>query len=94
MFSSDTGLTKVDVHPSLDEILKDFPPGPLDRYRNKASFDWKQMKIFWDGEDCTLFKVSIELIYYVLFYYFLYLTNNVDAKRSCFNKIISIMMFV
>ena len=43
--------------PSLDEILKDFPPGPLDLYRKKASFDWKQMKLFIEGEDILKFKV-------------------------------------
>ena len=55
------------LHPSLDEILKDFPPGPLDVYRNKASFSWKDMKLFIDGEDITLFKVSvIKMLYFAL----------------------------
>ena len=40
------------------ELLKDFPPGPLDTYRKKASFDWKQMRIFLDGEDIIRFKVT------------------------------------
>ena len=42
----------------LEEILKDFPPGPLDLYRKKASFDWKQMKLFIEGEDVLKFKVG------------------------------------
>lgn len=36
-------------------ILKDFPSGPLDRYRKKASFDWKEMKILLEGEDIILY---------------------------------------
>ncbi|KAG8199728.1 hypothetical protein JTE90_000824 [Oedothorax gibbosus] len=32
-------------------LLEDFPPCPLDRYRNKASFDWKQMKTLFIGKD-------------------------------------------
>ena len=39
------------------EIMKDFPSGPLDVYRKKASFDWKEMKMFLDGEDILRFKV-------------------------------------
>lgn len=34
-----------------------FPPGPLDSYRNKATFDLKEMKDFVNGgEDITTFK--------------------------------------
>ena len=40
------------------ELLKDFPPGPLDEYRKRASFDWKKMRIFLDGEDIIRFKVT------------------------------------
>lgn len=29
----------------MSEKLIDFPNGPLDKYRNSASFDWKQMKL-------------------------------------------------
>ena len=39
------------------ELMKDFPPGPLDHYRQKASFDWKKMKLFLEGEDILRFKV-------------------------------------
>ena len=39
------------------ELLKDFPPGPLDEYRKKATFDWKKMRLFLDGEDILRFKV-------------------------------------
>ncbi|KAF2888267.1 hypothetical protein ILUMI_17906 [Ignelater luminosus] len=31
--------------------LQDFRSGPLDRYREKASFDWKKMRVFLDTED-------------------------------------------
>uniref|UniRef100_A0AAR5PQV9 Acyl-CoA oxidase/dehydrogenase middle domain-containing protein n=2 Tax=Dendroctonus ponderosae TaxID=77166 RepID=A0AAR5PQV9_DENPD len=35
----------------MAELLEDFPAGPLDLYRRKASFDWKQMKLFLFGEE-------------------------------------------
>lgn len=38
-------------------ILQDFASGPLDRYRKKASFDWKEMKILLEGEDIILYIV-------------------------------------
>ncbi len=47
------------VHPSLDEILQDFTPGPLSPYRENATFDWKKMKLFLDGKPGTLFKVHV-----------------------------------
>lgn len=40
-------------------LMKDFPPGPLDEYRKRASFDWKQMRLFMDGEDVIRFKNKI-----------------------------------
>jgi acyl-CoA oxidase len=39
------------------ELLPDFPPGPLDVYRNQASFDWKKLKLFLEDESITEFKV-------------------------------------
>lgn len=44
---------------SLDELLSDFPPGPLDAYRKKATFQWKKLKLFIEGEDELRFKVCI-----------------------------------
>ncbi|XP_045172714.2 peroxisomal acyl-coenzyme A oxidase 3-like [Mercenaria mercenaria] len=41
------------------EIMRDFPAGPLDVYRKKASFDWKEMRMFLDGEDILRFKNKI-----------------------------------
>lgn len=35
----------------MSGVLNDFPPGPLDYYRKKSSFDWKQLKVFLLGED-------------------------------------------
>ncbi|WAR02638.1 ACOX3-like protein [Mya arenaria] len=35
----------VDRDASSLELMKDFPPGPLDLYRSKASFNWKEMRI-------------------------------------------------
>lgn len=36
----------------------DFPSGPLDIYRKKASFNWKEMLDLLEGEDIQTFKVS------------------------------------
>ncbi|XP_031146752.1 peroxisomal acyl-coenzyme A oxidase 3-like [Sander lucioperca] len=36
--------------------VADFPCGPLDIYRNKASFNWKDMLCFLDGEEIIAFK--------------------------------------
>ena len=41
-----------------DDILQDFPPGPLDFYRKQASFDWKRLKIHIEDETLLRFKVS------------------------------------
>lgn len=35
----------------------DLPSGPLDVYRQKASFSWKEMLDFLEGEDIQAFKV-------------------------------------
>ncbi|KAK3587288.1 hypothetical protein CHS0354_034441 [Potamilus streckersoni] len=40
-------------------LMKDFLPGPLDEYRKRASFDWKKMRLFLDGEDILRFKNKI-----------------------------------
>ena len=53
---------------TLEEILVDFPPGPLDRYRKRATFDWKALKVYWEGEDVVKFKVlfSSVTVYFIL----------------------------
>uniref|UniRef100_A0AAX7SE61 Acyl-coenzyme A oxidase n=1 Tax=Astatotilapia calliptera TaxID=8154 RepID=A0AAX7SE61_ASTCA len=42
----------------MNRDVADLPSGPLDVYRNKASFSWKDMVRFIDGEDVYLFKVT------------------------------------
>ncbi|XP_053796389.1 peroxisomal acyl-coenzyme A oxidase 3 isoform X1 [Vidua chalybeata] len=44
---------------SWDNLLADFPKGPLSRYRKKASFNWKEMAVFIDGEDNIQLKNRI-----------------------------------
>ena len=51
---------------SMDKLLKDLPVGPLDVYRKKASFDWKLMKFYLEGEDIIHFKVYIMYILLLL----------------------------
>jgi acyl-CoA oxidase len=41
------------------KIFTKFPPGPLDIYRKKASFDWYEMKRFIDGEELLETKEHI-----------------------------------
>ncbi|GFO08944.1 acyl-CoA oxidase [Plakobranchus ocellatus] len=47
-------MTSADLH-----FLKNFPPGPLDAYRKDASFDWKQMALFLEGEELLRYKHKI-----------------------------------
>ncbi|PNF16616.1 hypothetical protein B7P43_G06434 [Cryptotermes secundus] len=42
-----------------NELLPDFPPGPLDVYRNQASFDWKKLKLFLEDESITEFTMKM-----------------------------------
>ncbi|XP_064619256.1 peroxisomal acyl-coenzyme A oxidase 3-like [Lineus longissimus] len=48
-----------EVAKSAEEILADFPPGPLDVYRERASFSWKSMAEYIDGRDILNFKYTI-----------------------------------
>ncbi|OQR80326.1 peroxisomal acyl-coenzyme A oxidase 3-like [Tropilaelaps mercedesae] len=41
------------------EVLENFPSGPLDYYRNRASFDWKKLKMQIEGEDVILIKARV-----------------------------------
>ncbi|KAM9424411.1 peroxisomal acyl-coenzyme A oxidase 3-like [Pholidichthys leucotaenia] len=43
----------------MDHIVADLPSGPLDIYRKKASFNWKDMVIFIDGEEIYHFKQHV-----------------------------------
>ena len=41
---------------SIEELLPDFPPGPLDNYRKSATFDWKKFKLILETEEVIRFK--------------------------------------
>lgn len=44
----------------INELIADLPPGgPLATYRERASFNWKKMKFFLDGEDIIRWRVCI-----------------------------------
>ncbi|TDG99951.1 hypothetical protein EPR50_G00199780 [Perca flavescens] len=43
----------------MADKVADFPSGPLDIYRNKASFNWKEMLCFLDGEEIIAFKQQV-----------------------------------
>lgn len=42
----------------MDHGVADLPSGPLDIYRKKASFNWKDMLHFIEGEEIQVFKVA------------------------------------
>ncbi|GIY03208.1 peroxisomal acyl-coenzyme A oxidase 3 [Caerostris darwini] len=44
---------------NLKNCLQDFKPGPLDYYRKKAKFDWKDMKILFEGEEMLTLQLKI-----------------------------------
>ncbi|XP_050545709.1 peroxisomal acyl-coenzyme A oxidase 3-like isoform X3 [Daktulosphaira vitifoliae] len=48
--------TKLKMNTCAD-LLKDFEPGPLDKYRNKSTIDWKKMKVFIETEQILRFKM-------------------------------------
>ncbi|XP_069034019.1 peroxisomal acyl-coenzyme A oxidase 3 [Embiotoca jacksoni] len=43
----------------MDCEVSDLPSGPLDVYRKRASFSWKDMRLFIDGEDILAFKQHV-----------------------------------
>lgn len=44
---------------SNDPVLPDPPQGPLHVARARASFPWKELALFWEGEDTLRFKVRL-----------------------------------
>ncbi|KAM7365948.1 hypothetical protein PAMP_015424 [Pampus punctatissimus] len=46
-------------HKKMDVKVADLPSGPLDIYRQKASFNWKEMLCFIDGEEILAFKQHV-----------------------------------
>ncbi|XP_070228872.1 peroxisomal acyl-coenzyme A oxidase 3 isoform X2 [Bos mutus] len=44
---------------SGDPVLPDPPQGPLHVARARASFPWKELALFWEGEDTLRFKKAI-----------------------------------
>lgn len=43
----------------IEQILPDWPTGPLDYYRKQATFDWRKLKIIIEGEDCIRIKAKV-----------------------------------
>lgn len=44
---------------SLQDAMPDWPSGPLNLYRSKATFDWRKMKMLMEGEDIIKFKHKV-----------------------------------
>lgn len=47
---------------SGDALLPDFPRGPLQAYRARASFSWKELALFLEGEDMLRLKVRLAAV--------------------------------
>lgn len=47
------------VEGSEEALLPDLPRGPLQAYRARASFNWKELALFLEGEDVLRLKKSI-----------------------------------
>jgi len=47
------------VQGPIEEVLPDWPEGPLDYYRKQASFDWRKLKVLIEGEECIRFKAYV-----------------------------------
>ncbi|KAG7461867.1 hypothetical protein MATL_G00195700 [Megalops atlanticus] len=50
---------KIVVNEKMDQVLPDLPNGPLDVYRKRASFNWKDMVMLLEGEDIIAFKQRV-----------------------------------
>lgn len=46
----------------MNQNLPNLPSGPLDVYRKKASFNWKEMATFLEGEEIIAFKVRYSIL--------------------------------
>lgn len=46
----------------VHELIPDFSAGPLDRYRNNATFNWKKLKVFLETEEIVQFKVNRKIV--------------------------------
>ncbi|XP_055936532.1 peroxisomal acyl-coenzyme A oxidase 3-like [Argiope bruennichi] len=44
---------------NLKDCLPDFKPGPLDYYRKKSKFNWKDMKILLEGEELLNLQLKV-----------------------------------
>ncbi|XP_049960175.1 peroxisomal acyl-coenzyme A oxidase 3-like isoform X1 [Schistocerca serialis cubense] len=56
--------TKTGIHNRLEvkmatDLLPDFPPGPLDCYRKRSSFNWKSMKMLLEDPEILKYKMKI-----------------------------------
>ncbi|CAG2166026.1 unnamed protein product [Oppiella nova] len=59
MQSTSSESTEIVVTDEIKHLLPDWPSGPLDVYRKRASFDWRKMKLLLEGEDIIRFKLRI-----------------------------------
>lgn len=58
---SSSTLTLIPDHDGISklEYMKENNSGPLDIYRKRATFNWKKMRFFLDGEDVIRFKNKV-----------------------------------
>ncbi|XP_011165847.1 peroxisomal acyl-coenzyme A oxidase 3 [Solenopsis invicta] len=44
---------------TVNDLIKDLPKGPLDAYRERATFDWKSFKLTLEGKDRVLYQKNL-----------------------------------
>uniref|UniRef100_A0A1Y1K0L4 Acyl-coenzyme A oxidase n=1 Tax=Photinus pyralis TaxID=7054 RepID=A0A1Y1K0L4_PHOPY len=68
----------------MAEYLKDFPSGPLDQYRKRASFDWKKLKLYLYSEEILQYQHNAyqEFLRHPIFYSESYQTRPLDEQRK------------
>lgn len=68
----------------MAKYIKDFPRGPLDEYRDKASFDWKKLKLYLYSEDILEYQHNVynELQQHPIFLHESQQTSSLDEQRK------------
>lgn len=81
----------------MDEGIPDLPNGPLDIYRKKASFSWKDMMRFLEGDKNIAFKVRMLCFYHHLFMCILYVClGKYKFNDQCcyYSTVISMFIYI
>ncbi|KAK0410336.1 hypothetical protein QR680_005072 [Steinernema hermaphroditum] len=71
----------------LKNLLPDLPRGPLTRFRDQATFDWRRLKVFLQGEDNVAFtKKMVETLQKDPFFHREWKTGTLEQMRALNNR--------